>query len=295
MVGTDGKGTEPKMKAGGMDGTLEKWSFQDLRFVIDTLIPERTDPEHIAGLLQEDEELLEAMLQDDRLFQELMASEEVLLAVSPQFFFRVLLRRARRDLEQELYTVERRHQQKVVLFDASQVVDLLASTEVCDYLAGMLASFTRINSATIPVRVRPGIWRRLRINDLDVDSLIAYANILEEEHRFWVYQRIGDACLFLSGMFPEHVDAQQRYPLGGQPRYRVRGSLVHTLEDFEGYGQTFYRLAASHPVAQAQGLDSVLSTLSERFILAEKPLSFLAERYLALRKHRLFARSKLDT
>lgn len=283
------------MKAGGLDTAVQKWSFRDLRFVIDTLIPERSDPEHLADLLQEDEALLEAMLQDDRLFQELMASEEVLLAVSPQFFFRVLLRRTRRDLEQELYTVERRHQQKVVLFDASQVVDLLASTEVCDYLAGMLASFTRINSTTIPIRVRPGIWRRLRINELDVDSLVAYANSLEEEHRFWVYQRIGDACLFLTGMFPEHIDSQQRYPLGGQPRFRVRGSLVHSLEDFENYGQSFYRLAAAHSVAQVQGLDTVLSTLSRQFILAEKPLSFLAERYLALRKRRLFARGKLDT
>ena len=281
------------MNFGRMDETLERWSFQDLRFVVDTLIPERTDLEHLASLLQEDEALLEAMLQDDRLFQELMVDDEVLLAVTPQFFFRVLLRRARRDLEQELYTVERRHQQKVVLFDASQVVDLLANTEVCDYLAGMLASFTRINSVTIPIRVRPGIWRRLRINDLDIDSLVAYANSLEEEHRFWVYQRIGDACLFLAGMFPEHIDAQQRYPLRGQPRFKVRGSLVHSLEDYEGYGQTFYRLAAGHSVAQVQNLDVVLSTLSRQFILAEKPLLYLAERYLALRKHRLFAGGKL--
>jgi hypothetical protein len=197
-------------------------------------------------------------------------------------------------LEQELYTVERRHQQKVVLFDASQVVDLLGRPEVCDYLAGMLASFTRINSMTIPIRVRSGVWRRLRINDLDVDSMVAYAESLEEEHRFWVYQRIGDACLFLTGMFPEHIDARQRYPLSGQTRFRVRGSLIHSLEDFEGYGQTFYRLAAEHKVARMQELDAVLSTLSERFILAEKPLSFLAERYLALRKHRLFASGSLD-
>ncbi len=283
------------MKAGRMDETLERWSFRDLRFVVDTLIPERSDPEHLAGLLQDDEALLEAMLQDDRLFQELMASDEVLLTVSPQFFFRVLLRRARRDLEQELYTVERRHQQKVVLFDASQVVELLASTEVCDYLAGMLASFTRINSTTIPVHVRPGVWRRLRINDLDVDSLLAYANSLEEDQRFWAYQRIGDACLFLAGMFPEHIDDQQRYPLSGGPRFRVRGSLLHGLEDYEGYGQTFYRLASAHRVAEVRALDDVLSTLSRQFILAEKPLAFVAERYLALRKHRLFARSKLDT
>jgi hypothetical protein len=277
-----------------MADTIQKWSYRDLRFIVNTLIPEREDMEYVAELLREDESLLEAMLQDDRLFQQLMVEDEILLAVTPQFFFKVLLRRARRDLENELYTVERRHQQKVVLFDASQVVDLLGCPAVCDYLAWMLASFTRINSTTIPIRVRPGVWRKLRINDLDVDSLVAYGESLEEEHRFWVYQRIGDACLFLTGMFPEYVDARQRYPLSGKPRFRVRGSLVHTLEDFESYGQAFYRLAGEHEVARVQEIDHILSTLSQHFILAEKPLSYLAERYLSLRKHRLFVAGSLD-
>jgi hypothetical protein len=234
------------------------------------------------------------MLQDDRLFQELMDDEEIFLSVSPQFFFRVLLARARRDLERELYTVERRQQQKVVLFDANQVVDLLAQQEVCDYLAAMLASFTRINSLTIPIRVRPGIWRRLRVNDLNVDSLVAYAQNIDEEYRFPAYQRIADACLFLTGLFPEHIEASQRYPLSGQPRLRLRSSLLGSLEDYESYGRTFYRLAAEHRGAKLQGLVRVLTTLSQQFILAEKPLAFLAERYLALHKHRLFAAGSLD-
>jgi hypothetical protein len=277
-----------------MDRTLQRWSYRDLRFVVQALIPERGDPEHVVDLLQEDQQLLDAMLQDDRLFQELMADEEIFLSISPQFFFRVLLVRARRDLEKELYTVERRQQQKVVLFDAHQVVDLLAQRGVCDYLAAMLASFTRINSVTIPIRVQPGIWRRLRVNDLDVDSLIGYAESIEEEHRFGAYQRIADACLFLIGMFPEHIEASQRYPLSGQPRLRLRSSLLHSLEDYESYGQAFYRLAAEHRVGRLQGLDEVLTTLSQQFILAEKPLAFVAERYLALRKHRLFAGGSLD-
>jgi hypothetical protein len=278
-----------------MDDTLQRWSHRDLRFVIRTLIPERSDPDGVMDLLRDDEPLLNAMLQDDRLFQQLMADEEVFLSISPQLFFKVLLLRARRDLEQELYTVERRHQQKVVLFDANQVVGLLAQAEVCEYLATMLASFTRINSVTIPIRVRPGAWRRLRINDLDVDSLIAYAENLEEEHRFWVYQRIADACLFLTGIFPEHVESSQRYPLSGQPRLRLRSSLLQDLEDYEAYGRSFYRLAAEHQIAKLQGLDSALATLSEKFILAEKPLAFIADRYLALRKQRLFAAGSLSS
>ncbi len=271
-----------------MNRLLQKWSHRDLRFVVETLVPERRDPDHVIDLVLDDRALLDAMLQDDRLFQQLMADDEVFLSVSPQLFFKVLLLRARRDLERELYTIERRHLQKVVLFDANRVVELLSDPAICDYLAAMLASFTRIHSATIPIRVRPGIWRRLRVNDLDVDSLVRYAQILDEEYRFATYQRIGDACLFLAGIFPEYIGARQSYPQSGKPRPRLSGSLLHSLEDYESYGRTFYHLAAKHKQARVQGQDRLLATLSERFILAGKPLAFLAEHYLALRKHHLF-------
>ena len=271
-----------------MSPVLQKWTHEDLRFVVETLIPERSDPEYVVDLLQDDESLLDAMLQDNRLFEQLMLEQEIFLSVSPEFFFKVLLLRARRDLEQELYTVERRNLQRVVLFDANRVVELLARPDICDYLAAMLASFTRINTVTIPYRVRPGLWRKIRINDLDVDSLLRYANILAEEHRFGIYKRIADVCLFLIGIFPEYVESRAHYPASGQPRPRLRISLIHSQEDYEAYGQSFYRLAAKHELAQPQGLDRVLSTLSQQFILAEKPLTFIAQRYLSLRKSHLF-------
>lgn len=271
-----------------MSQTLQSWTHEDLCFVVETLIPERGDPEHVVSLLQEDGPLLAAMLQDDRLFQQLMTEQEIFLSVSPEFFFQVLLLRTRRDLEQEIYTVEHRDRQKVILFDASRVVDLLARPEVCDYLATMLASFTRINSVTIPIRVRPGIWRRFRVNDLDVDSLLRYAQLLAEEHRFGIYKRIADVCLFLIGVFPEFIETRQHYPHSGQPRPRLKSSLVHSPEDYETYGHNFYRLAAQHRQAQAQALDRVLMTLSDQFTLATKPLAFLSTRYLAMRKRSLF-------
>jgi hypothetical protein len=183
-----------------MSDALRTWSRRDLLFVGETLVPERSDRDHVADLLGEDESLIGAMLEDERLFQQMMANEEIFLSVSPAFFFDVLLRRARRELESETFTVERRHQQNVVLFDANQVVDLLSQPSVCGYLSTMLASFTRINSVTIPIRVRKGIWHRIRVNDLDVDSLIRYAQVLDDDQRFRVYQRIADACLFLTGM-----------------------------------------------------------------------------------------------
>ncbi len=271
-----------------MRETYETWSNEDLRFIVDTLVPERSDPQHVVNLLREDKPLLEAMLQDRRLFRQLMSDETIQLTVSPELFFKVLLRRTRRDLAEELYTIERRNLQKVVLFDADQVVDLLDQPGVCDYLAVMLASFTRINSATIPIRIRPGIWRRYRVNDLDIDSMLRYAQMVDKEHRFGIYKRVADACLFLTGIFPEFIDAQQRYPHSGQPRPRLRSSTIHSLEDHEVYGRTFYRLAGRHQMANARAQDRLLLLLSEQFVLAEKPLVFLAQRYLSMRKHQMF-------
>ncbi len=261
---------------------------RDLLFMIETLMPGRQDREHTADLIRGDEELLGAMLDDDRLFQRLMGEDDILLRVSPWLFFTVLLRRTWRDLESETFTVEQRHRQKVLLFDTDRVVELLTQEPLREYLATMLASFTRIESVTVPVRVRKGIWRRYRTSDLDVEGMMRYCQALDEPFRFGPYRRIGDVCLFLTGMFPEYIDAQYRYPLSRQIRPRMKGRLCRSREDYEAHGQAFYRMAAEHETARAEGLDDVLTTLSENFILAEKPLAFLANRTLQFAKRRLF-------
>jgi hypothetical protein len=263
-------------------------SYRDLAFLVETLMPLTDDVEEAANRIRSDEMLLEAMLDDDELFQRLLGDEEVLVQVSPWLFFAVLLRRAQRDMQQETYTVERRARQKVHLFDADRVLELLEQDALRDYLASMLASFTRITSVTIPVRVRKGVWRRYRTNELDVDSMMRYCQGVDEAYRFDVYKRIGDACLFLAGMFPEYIDNQYRYPQSRQLRPRSRGRIVASLEEHEAHGRAFYRLAAEHRTARAEGLDEVLATLSENFVLAEKPLTFLAHRYLQFARHKLF-------
>ncbi len=260
----------------------------DLLFMVETLIPGSQPRERLTDLVQDDEQFIEAMLDDDRLFQRLMSEEEILLKVSPWLFFTVLLRRARRDLEQEAFTVERRSRQKVIIFDTDQVIQLLEQESLRNYLAGMLASFTRVESSTVPVRVRKGVWRKYRTSDLNVESLIRYCQAVDEEFRFESYKRIADVCLFMAGMFPEYIEAQYRYPLSRQIRPRVKGRICSSLEDYEAHGRAFYRLAAEHKRARWEGLDDVLAVLSENFILAEKPLIFLADRYLRFAKHGLF-------
>lgn len=261
---------------------------RDLQFLVETLVPGYRDPDEAVSLLATDDEMIGRMLDEDRLFERVTGDEEILVRISPWLFFTVLLRRARRDLEQEAFTVEERARQKVVLFDADRVTDLIADDEVVDYLASLLASFTRVQSVTVRYRVRQGIWRRYRTSELDVDGMIRAAERMEEPLRYAAYRRIGDVCLFLTGMFPEYIESQHRYPFSGQMRPAARGRMVVTREDYEQHGAAFYQMAAEHEAAVSEGLQEVLERLSEHFILAEKPLRFMANRYLQLRKGTLF-------
>lgn len=255
----------------------------DILFLLETVLPERQDHRDVVPLVRDDPGFVEALIGDERVFQRLIGDEEMVLRVSPQLFFSVLLSRARKDLEAASYTFERRQHQRVAIFDARQAARLIADSPVRNYLAEMLASFTKVHGFTRRVRVRKGVWHRQRFHDLDVDSLIRYANSIDEEYRFEVYRRIGDVCLFLAGVFPEYISGQQ---------YRFRSlaaaRLQRTLEDYEQQGRAFYALAAEHRSVRGTPLSAPLAVLARDFPLAEKPLSFLSEHYLKVRKHTLF-------
>lgn len=263
-----------------------KLDYRDIQFLVETVGYAHVG--HTDSRLPIDQQWVETALDNDRLFQRIMHDEEILVEISPWLFFTVLLRQARRDLKAETFTVERRSRQRILILDTDQVIELLEQPAVLDYLAALLASFTRVQSVTVRVPVRKGFWRRYRTSDLDVESLMHYSQILDPAARFAVYKRIGDVCLFLTGIFPEYVDDQHRYPLTGQVRPRMRGRILQRREDYEKHGQAFYRLAAHHEQARVEGVSDVLATLAENFIFAEKPLAFVANRYLGFNRYRLF-------
>ena len=76
---------------------------------------------------------------------------------------------------------------------------------VPEYLAAMLASFTRVESYVRPVRVRRGVWRKVRYNDMDVDSLLRFCAEADEQQRLRFYKRIADVCLFVTGIFRDYA------------------------------------------------------------------------------------------
>lgn len=270
-----------------MRRTRLSFSEDDLLFLVTTLMPETTDRQRMVRVLREDEEILEGMLADEKVLHRLLDDPSFnLLRVSPALFFSVLLARVRLDLERQPWTLEKTSRLSMILFDSPQVVELLSNKDVRDYLAALLVSFVRVNSFSTTVRIRSGVWRRIRFSDFDIDSLMRYGNALDESQRFPAYKRIADICLFTLGIFSppqSSPDAPLALLHAG-----LRMALRRSREDYIEQGGTFYRLASRHRDAAAQKLAAVLALLSEKIDLAAKPLTVMSAKYLAPFKDKVF-------
>jgi len=266
-----------------------RFSDSDILFLIETV-----DPALLSRIdtIKDDPDIIEAMMEHEarRLFQRimLMSQETIMTAITPRFLFEVLLRTACMEMENQAYTVERTATQRIPVFDTLEVVRFLSNKVVLRYLADMLTSFTRIESFTLPLRVRKGVWRKIRFNDMDIDSLVRFCQAVDEERRFGFYKRIADLCLFILGMFPEYATMDYRYPSTAKARPRLFSWLRRSAEDYEDEGRRFYKLAGQHRDAAILDLADVLQQLHEKFNLAKKPLNYISEHFLQFRRERLF-------
>ena len=257
-------------------------SEADLRFVVEEVEAGGLDPERLKQLVRSDPSFRDAVLADGRVFAKAAAADEALLRISPPLYFQVLLRRAQKDLGEVSHTLERSGADTVVVFDTDDVSGFLAKPTVTDYLAAMLASFTRVESYVMPVRVRRGTWRRVRFSDMDIDSLARLAASVEEEHRFRYFKRIADVCLFILGIFPNSASAAAQR--GMRPGRRGR----RTAEEYADIGRRHYGTAMEHPTARVAGLAEPMELLHDNFAVARKALNFIAEQYLRYSRTRVF-------
>ena len=265
------------------------FSERDLDFVVDNVAPSAADPAALKKLMTEDPQFRAAMIGDDSLLERVLNDDEIFLYISPALYFEILLRRSYRELEAATYTEEREGRSSIPVFDTPDVLDFMKRPGVVEYLASMMASFTRIHSYVVPVRVRKGIRRRVRYNDMDIDSLVKFASEADPVQRFGYYKRIADVCLFLSGVFPDSVQRGYAGRGGGQQGHIPRSwRLRRTIEDYERQGRRFYSLAGDHPAAQTLELTNVFDTLRQNFTSARKPLTLVANRFLHASKRELF-------
>ncbi len=263
-------------------------SDKDLDFLAETVSPGVIDKPKLKQTIREDEKFRNNFVEDEKVFRRLMGEEEIFLKISPALFFEVLLRKVARDLKEVSYTIERTGTTKIPVFDTKDVVTLLGKEFLLDYLADMLSSFTRIETYAFSIQVGKHLFENIRFNDLDMFSLMALCDEVEDEHRLGFYKRIADICLFILGIFPDYAEYDYRYPFSGQLRPSFRGKVRIRADDYEKEGRKFYRLAAEHPSARELDLSEVFWTLHEDFTKAKKPLNFIAEHYLRYKRYRFF-------
>ena len=261
---------------------------RDLDFLVCAISASGRESSGVRKAIKHDRDYRKAVVSDRRVFFKITEDEEVFLKISPRLYFEVLLRKAQYDLESVFYTIEKSGNVKIPVFDSQEVTTFLDIPDVLEYLAHMLASFTKIHSYVVPVRIRKGIKRRVKYSDLDVDSLIKFAAKAEIPDQFRYFKRIGDLCLFLSGIYGTDMNVQA--DTGGRNRNNPQWvrKIERSLEDYEYEGKTFYKLAREHPTSSLLGLSEVFHKLGENFFDARKPLILLSENYIYGRQKLLF-------
>ncbi|MCX7667446.1 MAG: hypothetical protein N2Z84_00730 [Atribacterota bacterium] len=267
---------------------FQKFSPADFQFLADLLCEEENQKPRFLNLIQKDHESLDHLLNQNRVFKQILEKEDLFLRISPYLYFELLLRQAILDIQREAYTLETiGYKTRVPVFDQRKVLEVFSREMLRDYLVEMLASFVRINNFTVYVRKGRGVYFKKTFSDFDLDLLSEMGRRAEEPYRFFFLKRAGDVALFMSGIFPEHIFGHRDV---GSSRARVGwlAKWTNRGEELEERGIFLYRQASESQVARERNLDAVLNYLAENFRFTKKPLNVMTDRYLVFRKYDIF-------
>ena len=125
--------------------------------------------------------------------------------------------------------------------------------------------------------------RARRVGEADDEVYTSLADLLaaaEAEHgradpqrALLVRAHLGNYVLWVSGLFPDHVEAR-RWRRGGP-----------NLDYYEAMGRHGFRLAADHRLAAEYGLASLFAAAAERFAVLRTALSAVSDTLLFPHRH----------
>ena len=131
---------------------------------------------------------------------------------------------------------------------------------IADYVAALLIEFGRGRRAyTLPNEDNPE-YRYL------VD-LIEAAESASGHRQFMLRAHLGEFSLWLSGLFPDHIEA------------RVNRRGAPGIDYYEAMGASGYRSAAVHRAAEQNGLDRVYRSCAELFTALRIALNRVSDRH----------------
>lgn len=133
--------------------------------------------------------------------------------------------------------------------------------DVADYVAALLLEFGRRDRA---IRVD---WNDDHAHRYLVD-ILADLDATQGARRFRVMVHLGNYSLWLTGLFPQYIEAR-RLRRGGPD-----------LSYYDALGRRGFAMARDHVLADAYHLDRILDTAAERYPTLRGALNELSERVL---------------
>jgi hypothetical protein len=133
---------------------------------------------------------------------------------------------------------------------------------VADYIAEILSEYSNIERTQCRVHGQPEPLNYF------FEMLLALQRG-DDRNNFELRAHIGNHALFITGMFPDRI--RVRAEKRGFPDFRY----------FEGVGQSSFRIASDHRLAERYELAAVFDTLADRFSTARLALNDLSERLLS--------------
>jgi hypothetical protein len=245
-----------------------------------------------ASRLRGDPAALLRLLEHPGAFRAVLGAEDAArgwaVPASPFLVFAVFVQQAAAELASMDHVPERTGlRQRVPLFDAPALRDFLGEPARRLFLAELLASFTRVASGRYRVRMG-GRMRTRRFSELDPVRLAGLLDAVPQAERPGIYRRLGDATLFLTGVFPDYATTRALGPLDAgrllraarlpsSQQERLAGSPA--MEIWEYLGARWYQAARDlAPVDTARVV--VVGDVASRFRQARRVLNHLADRYL---------------
>ena len=242
--------------------------------------------------LRGDPETLLRLLEHPGVFRAVLGAEDAArgwaVPASPFLVFAAFVQQAAAELASVDHVPERTGlRQRVPLFDAPALRDFLGDPARRLFLAELLASFTRVASGRYRVRVG-GRLRTRRFSELDPVRLAGLLDAVPQAEWPGVYRRLGDATLFLTGVFPDYASTHALGPLDAGRLLRAarlpssqqeRLASSPAMELWEYLGARWYRAARDLAPAETARV-VVVGDVADRFRQARRVLNHLADRYL---------------
>jgi hypothetical protein len=278
------------------EGYLDHLTDGDLRLLAETTassgVPSGDDVSYLRSRPGEILSRIAAPALYDRLFSG--PRGDIFIGASPFLIFAVAIERSSQDLKRTPFVMEwAGPRRRLPLFDAGALSGFLDDSNHRLFLSELLASYTHAVSGVI-WRRDARRWRPHRYSELDPVRLAALLDVVPEQERSGIYRRLGDAALFLTGVFPDYSERWLSSPLNQErlgraaprdedelaARAATLGEEHAGLRLLEELGRRWYRLAHRTAAApQTYGM-RVLASVENRFSHARRVLNFITERYL---------------